>query len=539
MRPNFSSILLTATLAVPTIGLISLGCADTAVEAVSDATDVDKEILTVNPSNDLHVGFSDRVELHIGLTDSQGRPLVGKSVDAVFVDQSFDATISPSRFITDSNGLGTVVFTAPTPFKIKDDTLSLKIRFRSADTESFVDVLVDPELIQISFEVDYQGKREFTRLDAILYSRDTDTENGSETKIAESVYSGTLPTTIAFVGLIGSRSYKVEVVAQDASAVVGASGTLDDIRPNMQGLSLLLEDIPLTLIGQYDASFTITTDGALNWTVDELIKAALFAAKPEEAVLNGIADELATDAFAAATFATERAENKWDETLLAYFENRGVDVPGTFAELQGAAQSALRQILLTGVLEFGKDGEGNNTVFYNIEDLTFGQGGPVYLVPMQEASTGKATLGSNDELILSEHDVPIPLGDPFSLLLTGSIYSEILGSQELAHALQTMVDCSATATFLEPLLSDLAVRSTIELGCLTAAETAAEQVGDALVTFNQASRLSFADATCTAVVPESGNEVESFTCPPFAVTWHTDERDAVPMSVELSARLPQ
>ena len=496
---------------------------------------VDSSILQVEPGGPVDVGFSDTISFEVELLATTGAPLSGVPVEAAFLDQSQNATLSPSRFFTDDAGRGTVVFTAPSP--TTEDKMSFDIRFRSPDSEQRVSVTVDPALVSVIVKVDYDGKRDISSLETVLYL--TDAEDSPRIETATMEAKAILPYELVFPGLLRDQIYEVEVNGRNTADAIRAAGRLTEVVPNTKGLSLLLTDTHLDLVGQYDARAEIVTDGALDRAVDALLYSPDFVEHPEIAVLDGIEAALTDDPFAQESFIAERETLALDTVLAEHFTDVRVDTAGAFGAVRADMVRSLAHLAADGAVESGRGAsEGAVVAYHSVSQLTFGidsaSPGPVFLPSPVNTAECEAVYAENDTLSLSAHAVTMGLGDPL-FFLYADVCVDIFGVSDTSRVFQFLVDCEATAAFLAPYLKDVTVVSVIEQGCLSACQTAAETMVAASTELNRTNLLSFDKATFILKIPDTGGQIPGFSTENQGVTWHADGETGSPMTATFIA----
>ena len=490
--------------------------------------------MAVEPAGPVEVGFSDTIQFAVQLLDSAGEPVSGVPVDVAFLDPSQNATLSPARFFTDEAGQGTVLFTAPSP--TGDDKTSFDIRFRSPDSEQRVSVTVDPALVSVAVTVDYDGNRDISSLEVVLFLLDA--EDASRTEKATLETKAILPTVVTFSGLLRDQLYEVEVNGRNTEDEIRAAGRLTDLEPNTADLSLHLTDTRLDLVGQYEARADIVTDGALDGTTDALLGAAVVIDHPAVAVLDGIEDALSEDPFAVESFATQRESLSLDAVLAEHYEDIGTDTAGAFDAVREEMVGALAHIVAGGAVESAQDVSETYNAYHSVSKLTFGADADsvVSVFPLSPVSTAECAAAylDNDTLSLSSHDIAVGLGDPL-FFLYADVCFDVFGTSDTARVLQSLLDCEETATFLEPYLADVTVLSVIEQGCLGSFQTATESMEKAVTALNQTNRLTFGDGVFVLEIPDVGSGIPGFSTENLTVTWHVNGEAGASMSATFTA----
>lgn len=516
---------------------LAAGCASQ-IASEEGSSEYIGDLISVNPPGPVTVGFSDTVKFDVTLANEVGIPVSGASLDVTFIEQPHNAQVIPDRLVTDAQGKGSVVFTAPMP--TENESVDFKIRFRSAEAETYVGVKVDPGLVKVSFQVDYSGKRVLSQLAAELYRIDENT--GERFAVNKDEKDADLPATFEFTGLLRDGKYEAEVSGFHNNDTVRATGTLQDLVPNSDQLTLSLQDTFLNITGNFAARWEITPDGALDWAVDRLVEAPAFVQNTASAVMDGIETVLLNeDPFAGETFIAERAEKNLDAYLDTHLQESGVDLQADFETVGQTAKRAAERIWAEGTMEIGKTEDSLFVGYHTIDRLTFGIDndtiGPDVNVEMLDRASCEITYGANDTLNIGAHDLPIGLGTPIEKVFTYAC-AEILGDDDIADAIKSIVDCAEIATFLETSLSDVTVRSSIELGCLSAIDTAKADVHAAVTAISETNRLSFSDGVCMLAVPAADNQVTELSGEIFTLHWHAVGADAAPMTAVFTAIIP-
>lgn len=492
------------------------------------------EIINVEPAGPLKTGFSDTIEFKVSLRNEDESPIADAPVDISFVSHSYNAQVSPTQFVTDSEGTGSVLFTAPRP--AKEGEFSFDIRFRSANTETFVTINVDPAEISLTFEADYEGIREIEKLNAVLY--EIDKESLSRIKIAEVDVEASMPYAFYFPGLLRNSTYDAEIRGKNSSGELRAAGFSTEIIPNTKGLKIVLEDTQLNLLGKYSSSLLISTNNALDWAVNSLFIGSSFFSNPSGAILDGIQSRLSSDPFAVDTYVQQRALNDWDGALSRYFQNKKIDIPEDFRAISQFLLDSLEHIAAEGTIEMGRDELGENIAYHKIERMIFMPEqdllGPVYLSSIPNTAVFNVTYKPDDVLALDKHTVDFGLGDPIALLLSNAS-ADILGSSDLTRAVQSKLDCSSVAAFLETMMSDSVLRATIESACLSVIDDAKDKTDSQIAILNLTNRLSVSKTDCSVIIPKTGSQISGFEAEELFVTWKKEQSTAESMPATLVA----
>ena len=524
------------------IFILAWSACDDIVSPPSDNALPSSERLEVSPEGPLTVGIYEKIVFSLTLVDDTGSPIVDAPVSVAFVDQSYNATLEPNRLTTNSQGKGRVTFTAP-PSPPEDGVVSFQVRFQSAEDEVYVSIGVDPTLVGISLEVDYTGKREIWSLEAQLYENSDTTDTASQFLSIQQDLS--FPTAITFTGLIADRTYAIEINAKNQEGEIRALGIMEGLRPNTPPYeTFIIEDAILGVAGTYEIETHLVPNGALDWSVPELIDNLGFFNDPAAAVLDGIEQQLAgTDPFAAESFAVKREDQAIDEALEAHFSERGIDFKSTKEDVREEMLSMLTDLTLRGTLELAKT-DTDFTVLHTLGYISFGPPDAAEALTMpikeeqQDTGIGHAEWLSGDTLAISSHLINLGLGNPLDFLFR-NLLKQTFGTTLADRALLNELDCEGeTADFLELLVSDITVRSSIELGCQQAVTTVMEQLGTNTATLNQSTFMTF-EGSCDLSIPDTGNQIETLTNGSFDVTWSGESNTPVTMDATFDAVIMQ
>lgn len=490
-------------------------CSDAPLSEASSVPSV-AGTLKVTPSDSVSIGFLDEIIFEVSLKDMSGTPIVGAPIIASFIGDAGNATLAPSSFHTSEQGSGQIIFTAPTK------PVSFEIRFKSPENEISVEVVVDPTLSAVSFDVDYPGKRDLALVEAALY-RDVDCADITTSAVTpERTFErdAVFPVTFDIDGLAENGSYTVQVTGKNERDQPRASLCLPNVSPSHQYELLRIEDIPLDIAGQFITTTHLKMPDVMSLLVEQLGERIQFIVSPETAILDEIETTLSEDQFAQEAFNQYREEHTLEVALETYFSEAQIDVGDTFAPVWAHMDAAMSSFNIIGALEIESSQEASLLVYHELEWMVFmpNTADPLeYYIRNPDTADGTARRGADDTLFLDEHTISLGLGLPLSFLFRTAL-SDTMAVQELDQALMAVVDCEAVAIFLEPLLADITTFSVIEQSCRESATTATEQLNAAITELNLYDQLTLS-ALCDIQVPLEGVVIDRMVSRTFDVEW--------------------
>jgi hypothetical protein len=245
---------------------------------------------------------------------------------------------------------------------------------------------------------------------------------------------------------------------------------------------------------------------------------------PAVAILDGIAAELASDAFAYTSFNTERESQNLDAALASHLSDLENDFLESVDNVHKSMRAALSDITFRGTIELAKTDTESFDFFHLIESISFDSpdaSNPlIYKIDplLQDLGTSLADWGEDDTLVIHEHLINMGLGNPLQLLFSAML-SEHLGVTALDRVLTNAIDCDGDiADFLTEALADLVIRESIERGCHRAITEASQRLEENKNTLNRNASLKLS-GTCALDIPDMGNLIENFKDGQFDVAW--------------------
>ena len=481
--------------------------------------------IVVEPSESVTVGYFEKQTFVIKLQDAQGTPLVGDLVTASFEGVAHNAHLEPVSFVTDAQGAGEVVFTAP------DKDVGFDIRFSSpaVEEDTLVGIEVSHETIALSLNVTYSGKRQIGTVDVELY-RGVDCESltaGSDHEPVKSITESPLPASLNFTGLYYNETYTAWAVGRDANGEVCAKACLDDLVPNLGPEKIALSDVVLNISGNYEITTEIETDGALDVVVNNYASYfnRFFVNDPARSILNGIGRVIsAQEPVAAESYEELREQNELEAVLNKYLEKNAIDLPALFEPVWESVKDHLVTITARGALELVSPDDGDYPVFHRIDQFDFlagdGENISIYWIEGSENGMSVARLDENDDtrLIIDKHQIALGLATPILFLLFEELDARFK-VQKINVALESIVDCEQVADQLVPWLKNVSDRILIHAGCIEATLQAEQKALERSVLLNTIySQLAFI-GSCQLEEPVTGNRTQRLIEGVFHVTW--------------------
>jgi hypothetical protein len=505
------------------LAMTVVGCQATSLSSAAGGGDGSGGELSVTPGGALSLGYFQEQVFLVTLTGADGSVLSGEPISVSLIGPAHNGFVSPFELTSDEEGQGEVLFTAP------DTATQLEIRFSSpaATWDAVVEVEVDPEQLGFAIEVGYDGQRELDSVEAAIFEDITcaDIALGAAGEPVETQSFDSIPAQFEFIGLHAGSTYAVRAIGFNAEHESRAEECADGLLPDGPGDNLILQDLPLDLVGVFEVSTAIDAGDTLLPVVDELASSLdPFSADVPDAILDAIREVIAGEPLIAESFDAIRAADDLDGALAEDFAIREVDVAASLASIWEQVDGGLTEVSLSAEFEIGAPSDGVHDLYHTIGFLSFDELDSNYFVTVPETGLAAAQPAENDLdlLLISEHQVGLGLGDPIHFLLDSELTSTY-GTEGLAAALEAMVDCDAVVAVLSEPLSEVADTAEILAGCQNAMVGAETLLDDKTDWINaEYAQVSFESGSCRLADPGEGSVVETIDEGAFEVTWEGD-----------------
>jgi len=520
--------------------LTAVGCEGTSAETAAGGDHCETGELAVSPDGPIALGYFQQQTFEIALTDPDGSALPGEPISVSLIGPAHNGNVTPFELTSDEGGKGQVVFTAP------DTGTQLEIRFSSpaADWDVVVDVDVDPTQLGLAVEVGYDGQREIEFVEVAAYEDVTCEEialgmAGDPMEVQSGV---TLSATFDFVGLHAGSTYAVHATGLNSDHELRAEACEDELLPggtSDEPEALTLVDLAYDVLGVFEVTTLISAGDTLDPVVDDLASSLdPFASDVPAAILDAIREVIADEPLIAESFDAIRANDDLDGLLADDFVARDVDVPATLASTWDQVDASLEEVSLSAQFEIGAPSDGLHDLYHTIGFVSFDELDASWFVAVPETGQATAQLSEADldQLLISQHQVGLGLGDPILFLLESEL-AAAYATEGFAAALEAVVDCDAVVAVLADPLSEVADTAEILAGCQDAM-LGAEALLDEKTDWVNAeyAQMSFDSGDCRLADPGEGNLVEAIEDGSFQVTWEGDA-PLGPMVAEFEGQL--
>ena len=508
----------------------TVGCQTASVSSAGDSidgidsdgeTDTDNDIngdnvIEIAPSGPLVLGFFEKQEFVVTVKNDNAVPLAGAPVSASFVDPAHNGELSPFEFVTDAQGRGRVVLTAP------DKELGFNIRFSSPTADDvlvFVDV--NPDALDLVISITYEGERQIASLKAILFENATCDEIASleDADAVEILELQSDEATFEFNGLRANSTYAVLALGLNNLGGKRAQVCTDKLTVQSPDPQLQISDIPLYLSGNFAVTTNIVTGGGADEMLDKYVSAIdWFTDDAPGAILDYVGFSLQDEALLQ-DFNNIREYWNLDLQLTQNFALRDVDVPAKVEEAQISSVSHLSTMTTYSTMVFRASSDGSHGFTHAIDEVEFFGCHQNLLFDEATETEGVAQINPQnmDQLLLNDHFVHLPFGT-----VAGFVFSKQIASTELqtvAEAIAEYVDCDAVAALLVPNLNQIATFEELSAACQAAAQAVEESLADERDELNTAYSTLSMDGDCILTDPGATEQVVELSQGQMSVEW--------------------
>jgi hypothetical protein len=500
-----------------------------------------KHEINVSPSGALTKGFGEenKQEFEITLRDWNDIPVEDETVIVSFVGSAHNGTLSPSRFLTNGDGIGTVVFKPP------DKEASFEIRFLvpAWDKEVLIPVTIVAGKVGTNLRVNYLGEGSIGEVDVAI---DDETECAELTTTDELETISTeaeseFPQSIVFDDVYRNQAYAIRARGWDENGNIVAVGCLDNL-VSAGDLSIMMNDLPKNVAGVYDVSVLVDTGGTMDDVVDDyeeyLHSYGPFITDPAKEIIRQIRNTLSGESVE--HFDLIDTERDLHSILVEHFEENSINLSRVLAPILEAVKIRADLIAVEGLFNIEDSGQGQYVISHSVTELGYSVSDSFNYLSIDEPefvlASGRVDVYDTNIFYVEKYHIKLGVGDLIRSLLENELEGQF-GVPKISEAFELIVDCSGVVQVLVPLLETVADEVILHAGCVRAVEEAGQFALSGIELLNGAYDRIALDGNLR--LEEQDGQVEALTDGFFTVFWNGSAHSLGPMSATFNGNRGQ